>query len=42
MIDPTDRDRLHHSDWSARRVAQMLCDVIAAGIVMTGLAAPKA
>jgi hypothetical protein len=20
MIDPTDRDRLHHSDWAARRV----------------------
>jgi lysophospholipase L1-like esterase len=28
MIDPTDSDRLHQSDWSARRIGQALCDVI--------------
>jgi lysophospholipase L1-like esterase len=28
MVNPTDADRLHHSDWSAQRVGQALCDVI--------------
>ena len=28
MIDPSDVDRLHQSDWSARRVGQALCDAI--------------
>jgi lysophospholipase L1-like esterase len=28
MIDPTDGDRLHQSDWSAQRLGQALCEVI--------------
>ena len=28
MLDPTDPDRLHQSDWSTRRVAQALCEAI--------------
>jgi hypothetical protein len=28
MIDPSDADRLHQSDWSAIRIAQALCDLI--------------
>jgi lysophospholipase L1-like esterase len=28
MIDPSDSDRLHQSDWSAQRIGQALCDVI--------------
>jgi hypothetical protein len=28
MIDPSDSDRLHQSDWSARRIGQTLCEVI--------------
>ena len=28
MIDPSDVDRLHQSDWSARRIGQALCEVI--------------
>ena len=28
MIDPSDSDRLHQSDWSARRIGQALCEVI--------------
>jgi hypothetical protein len=27
-IDPSDADRLHQSDWSARRIGQALCEVI--------------
>ncbi|MET4312539.1 hypothetical protein [Bradyrhizobium sp. RT4b] len=29
MVDPTDPDRLHHSDWSARRMAEALANTIA-------------
>lgn len=29
MVDPTDPDRLHHSDWSARRMAEVLANTIA-------------
>jgi hypothetical protein len=28
MIDPSDADRLHQSDWSAQRIGQVLCEVI--------------
>jgi len=28
MIDPTDVDRLHQSDWSAQRIGQALCEAI--------------
>lgn len=28
MIDPSDGDRLHQSDWSAQRIGQVLCEVI--------------
>src|SRR6476659_2461126 len=28
MIDPSDSDRLHQSDWSAQRIGQTLCAVI--------------
>ena len=28
MIDPTDGDRLHQSDWSAQRIGQALCELI--------------
>jgi hypothetical protein len=28
MIDPGDADRLHQSDWSARRIGQALCELI--------------
>jgi len=28
MIDPRDADRLHQSDWSARRIGQALCQLI--------------
>jgi lysophospholipase L1-like esterase len=28
MIDPSDSDRLHQSDWSAQRIGQALCEVI--------------
>jgi hypothetical protein len=28
MIDPSDADRLHQSDWSARRIGLALCEVI--------------
>jgi lysophospholipase L1-like esterase len=28
MVDPTDPDRLHHSDWSARRMAEALANAI--------------
>lgn len=34
MIDPTDPDRLHHSDWSAVRVGQAVRDAIADGVAM--------
>jgi hypothetical protein len=36
MIDPCDPHRLHHSEWSAQRMAQALCDAIAAGIAAAG------
>jgi hypothetical protein len=36
MIDQTDRDRLHHSDWSTRHVAQALCDAIVDGVASAG------
>jgi len=29
MLDPTDHDNLHQSDWSTLRVSQALCDAIA-------------
>ena len=32
MIDPRDGDRLHHSDWSARRMAEALADAIVAAV----------
>jgi hypothetical protein len=28
LIDPSDADRLHQSDWSAQRIGQALCEVI--------------
>jgi hypothetical protein len=28
IIDPSDSDRLHQSDWSAQRIGQTLCEVI--------------
>jgi len=28
IIDPSDSDRLHQSDWSAQRIGQTLCKVI--------------
>jgi lysophospholipase L1-like esterase len=28
MMDPSDSDRLHQSDWSAQRIGQALCEVI--------------
>ena len=28
MIDPSDADRLHQSDWSAQRIGQALCELI--------------
>jgi lysophospholipase L1-like esterase len=28
IVDPADGDRLHHSDWSARRMAEALADTI--------------
>jgi hypothetical protein len=28
MIDPSDSDRLHQSDWSTRRIGKTLCEVI--------------
>jgi hypothetical protein len=28
VIDPSDVDRLHQSDWSAQRIGQALCEVI--------------
>jgi lysophospholipase L1-like esterase len=31
IIDPNDTDRLHQSDWSARRIGYELCEAIAAG-----------
>lgn len=33
IIDPTDGDRLHHSDWSARRMAEALADTIVTAAV---------
>jgi hypothetical protein len=30
IVDPTDPDRLHHSDWSARRMAEALASTIVA------------
>jgi lysophospholipase L1-like esterase len=32
LVDPTDPDRLHHSDWSARRMAEALAGTIAAAV----------
>jgi hypothetical protein len=32
IIDPGDTDRLHQSDWSARRIGYELCEAITAGI----------
>jgi hypothetical protein len=28
MIDPSDSDRLHQSDWSTQRIGKTLCEVI--------------
>jgi hypothetical protein len=28
MMDPSDSDRLHQSDWSAQRIGRTLCEVI--------------
>jgi lysophospholipase L1-like esterase len=35
IVDPTDSDRLHHSDWSARRMAEALASTIAAAAAAT-------
>jgi lysophospholipase L1-like esterase len=40
MIDPTDPDRLHHSDWSAVRVGQALRDAIADGVTRAAQTTP--
>lgn len=34
MIDPTDADRLHHSDWSVTRMAEALADVMVKAAAM--------
>jgi hypothetical protein len=28
MLDPTDQDKLHQSDWSTLRISRALCDAI--------------
>src|SRR5262249_28723389 len=33
MIDLSDVDRLHQSDWSAQRIGQTLCEVIVAAVI---------
>jgi hypothetical protein len=33
MIDLSDVDRLHQSDWSAQRIGQALCEVIVAAVI---------
>jgi hypothetical protein len=33
MIDPSDVDRLHQSDWSAKRIGQALCEVIVTAVI---------
>jgi GDSL-like lipase/acylhydrolase family protein len=33
MIDPSDVDRLHQSDWSAQRIGQALCEVIVSAAI---------
>ena len=38
IIDPTDTDRLHQSDFSARRIGYELCEAIAAAAVHGGRA----
>ena len=38
IIDPTDTDRLHQSDFSARRIGYELCEAIAAAAVHGGQA----
>lgn len=41
MVDPNDPDRLHHSDWSVRRMAEALAEVIvraASGIARSAIA----
>lgn len=35
IVDPRDGDRLHHSDWSARRMAEALADTIVAAAAPT-------
>jgi lysophospholipase L1-like esterase len=35
IVDPTDGDRLHHSDWSARRMADALADTIVTAAART-------
>lgn len=42
MIDPTDPDRLHHSDWSAVRVGQAVRDAIMDGVAMVTQVTPTA
>jgi hypothetical protein len=38
MIDPSDVDRLHQSDWSAQRIGLALCDVIVNAAIRAGRA----
>jgi hypothetical protein len=35
MVDPSDSDRLHQSDWSAQRIRQALCEGIVDGTTRT-------
>jgi hypothetical protein len=41
MIDPSDGDRLHQSDWSARRIGQGLCEAIVEAATRPAMAAPR-
>lgn len=42
MVDPSDADRLHHSDWSATRTAEALADVMIKAAAMSAEANPAA
>jgi hypothetical protein len=41
IIDPSDADRLHQSDWSARRIGQTLCEAIVEAVIRPAIAASK-
>jgi hypothetical protein len=41
MIDPSDADRLHQSDWSAQRIGQALCEVIVNATIRADRAKPS-